>query len=315
METTNLQFFRTDISPYQAPNFKELEINRLSKLSITPANKLTDADILITNTHTRFELLTADSIKNVKLIIHPNSGYDNIPSSFVRGYNFPIIVGNPVRAAGVTEYILSCVFKHYCQILERKSWDSSRSWKRQRLADQNVLVIGRGLIGNKLIECLSPLVNSLSCYDPFKGLEELVPENKNIVLIAASLNQTSHHLVNKELLSRLPKDSVIVNAARGKIINQEDLKDYLRENKSAHAYLDVFENEPFKVNEFSEFENLHCSSHIAGVSNNLDQLILDFEYKVLNDFLTHRSSVDKFLDTYSSLSLKNKLSPDKSFLI
>jgi len=315
METTSLQFFRADTSPYQESNFKDLEIQRLSQLSIIPSANLADADILLTNTHTRFDLLTEDLVKKTKLIIHPNSGYDNIPTNFVKEHDFPIIVGNPIRANGVTEYILSCVFKHFSKMHEKNIWDPSRSWPRLRLADQNILIIGKGLIGNKLCESLGPIVNSISFYDPYKGHSNLEPENKNIILVAASLNQSSKYLIEKDFLSCLPKGVVIVNAARGKIINQEDLKYYLRENKSAHAYLDVFENEPFQDNEFSDFSNIHCTSHIAGVSKNLDQLILDFEIKVLKDFLTHRLSINEFLDIYSSLCLKNKLSPDNSFLI
>ncbi len=315
METTNLKFYRVDISPYQSSNFTNLEIEKLSGLSISPASNQTEADILITNTHTNFKALAENLGSKVKLIIHPNSGYDNIPASFVRDKNFPIITGNPIRANGVTEYILSCVFKHFCYADNRKTWDASRSWPRTRLADQNVLIIGRGLIGDKLYQSLSPLVNSISSFDPFKNFKELDPKNKDIILLAASLNKTSAGLIDTSFLSSLPRGALLVNAARGKIINQSDLKKHLKDSPSFNAYLDVFETEPFEDNEFSDLNNLHCTSHIAGVSKNLDELILEFEYKVLSDFITHRSNIDDFLNTYSPLVLKNKLSTDKSFLI
>jgi lactate dehydrogenase-like 2-hydroxyacid dehydrogenase len=52
-------------------------------------------DLLITNTHTNFDLLSGEQVENLKLVIHPNSGYDNFPVDFVKGLSAAQYVQRP----------------------------------------------------------------------------------------------------------------------------------------------------------------------------------------------------------------------------
>jgi len=86
-----MKISRTSISPYQNPNFQERERKALSEFE----NMENEGEILITNTLTDISLIDT---KNLRLIIHPNSGYDNFPIGFVKGADFPIVIGNEIRA-------------------------------------------------------------------------------------------------------------------------------------------------------------------------------------------------------------------------
>jgi len=313
MATTSLKFHRLDLSPYQAESFPSQEIELLNNLGITHTDDYSDAQILISNTHTDFSKLT--NLKNTELLIHPNSGYDNIPCSFVADANFPILTGNPIRANGVTEYTLGRLFEHFSSIDQQDKWVSGRLWPRKRLADQSVLIVGYGHIGKLLESSLRALTKELHIYDPYESKPELKAEGIDVVLLAASLNSKNHKMIDADFLEKLNPGWVLINGARGKLIDQTQLLKALQKDKQAYAYIDVFENEPFADNEFESVSNLKSSSHIAGVSANLDQLILDFEYKLLNDFITHRPKSEEFNNLYANLLLKNKLSPDNSFLI
>lgn len=315
MVTTKLSFHRLDLSPYQAEDFPEREKLSLNEIGISYSDNPAQADILISNTHTDFSSLNDSVLKKTQLLIHPNSGYDNIPCSFVTNAEFPVVSGNSIRANGVTEYILGRLFHHFSQINHQPEWQAGRQWNRRRLADQNILIIGHGIIGALLEQAISSLVKNLHIYDPFKSKLELITKDIDVVLVAASLNKTSEGLIDKDLLKDLNSGWTLINGARGKIVAQSELLEALKKDKQAYAYLDVFEKEPFIPSEFSNIPNLMCSSHVAGVSKNLDDLILDFEVKVLKDFVTHRSNSKKFESIYSNLLLSNKVSPDKSFLI
>ncbi|MFT6603926.1 MAG: phosphoglycerate dehydrogenase-like enzyme, partial [Bacteriovoracaceae bacterium] len=113
----------------------------------------------------------------------------------------------------------------------------------------------------------------------------------------------------------LNPDWLLVNGARGKLVDQKDLLESLRAMKGATAFLDVFESEPFRSEEFSNVPNLYKSSHVAGVSRNLDDLIIDFERDCTTKFITHRSNQPAFETHFKELLLKNKLSKDISFLV
>lgn len=315
METTSFKFKRLDLSPYQSPDFPELEKKSLANLNIEQTELLEEAQILISNTHTDFSKLPLDKLTHVKLLLHPNSGHDNIPCEFVTEAPFPIICGNSIRANGVTEYTLGRLFQHLSSLEDQPQWQPGRAWPRQRLADKNILILGRGTIGKLLISSLTPLARTVSSYDPFKGDSNLKLDSIDVVLVAASLNQTSEGMINSDFLSKLNPGWLLINGARGKIINQKDLIEALNKDSKAFAYLDVFEKEPFEASAFNGILNIFRSSHLAGVSTNLDQLIIDFEVQAISDFLTQCLNLQEFENKYEHLLLKNKLSPDKSFLI
>jgi phosphoglycerate dehydrogenase-like enzyme len=315
MGTTDLNYFRLNSSSYQKADFSQKENRMFKGLGINLAKDEFSSEILISNTHTDFSKIPLHKLEKTQLFLHPNSGYDNIPANFVRKAPFPILIGNSIRSHGVTEYILSRVFKHFSSIEDSKKWDSTRKWNRKRLADQNVYILGRGHIGTLLEKSLKPLVKKVHFYDPFQGHSNKKPEGIDIVLLASSLNKTSEKIIDREFFKNLNSGWVLVNAARGALINQEDLLLALKEDQLASAYLDVYEKEPFSSESFKDLTNLYCTSHIAGVSSNLDDLIIEFERECASKFLTHRSNQQQFETHFKELLLKNKLGADISFLI
>jgi D-3-phosphoglycerate dehydrogenase len=110
------QVYRTNSSTYQDSEFFNNEKQELEKIDgVHYIKSLTEIDdeipfILISNTHTVPEELPEILLDKTILMIHPNSGHENISKGFVRKMNFPIILGNPIRSHAVAEYILSCLF-------------------------------------------------------------------------------------------------------------------------------------------------------------------------------------------------------------
>jgi len=86
-------------------------------------------------------------------------------------------------------------------------------------------------------------------------------------------------------------------------VDESSLKNYLLTNPDSFAYLDVFEKEPFEK-EWHGFPQIWKTSHIAGVEKNLDSKILDFEKKVIQDFLI--LGQEAFLKMYEKQLIQNK---------
>lgn len=311
-----LTVFRVDVSPYQGKNFKANEKSVLESLQhveyLEEFNHETKKpDILITNSHSDFlKFEQKFDLDNIKLIIHVNSGYDNCPVLFLRGASFPVIAGNKIRAGAVSNYILAALFEQMTTIPKQKKWDHERKWNRDILSEKNILIIGFGHIGKILFKTLSPLAKKIHLFDPFKNHNQLKPEMADILILSSSLNPSSYHIINKQFLEQVPKNMLIINAARGGLIDQNALIDFLGKNKNAFAYLDVFEKEPFPLDELNKLENIKTTSHIAGVYNTLDNDILKFTKTVIQDFQKQMNNPDVFYDIYKELLLKNRINEE-----
>jgi len=292
---------RPHLSPYFSPSYLEEEKKLFSSLGeyFFQRPLETPCEILITNTHTAFS--PKDSQKNkALLILHPNSGWDN----FVDQKNLPpILLGNSIRAPAVCDFMLSCLFHHYGklhQLYNKTQWDPLRRYSRPLLEDLKVTLLGKGHIGELLLKKLTPLVKQIHCYDPFKGhnaLNEI--EESDVIFVCPLLHSSSKKLLNSSFFKQLKKDVLLINASRGEIIQEEELKKFLTENPLASCYLDVFEKEPQSFSSWDfwlQRNQIFLSSHIAGVYDSLEQRTL-----IWLTMLTQQ--LKQFYETYQDLSL------------
>lgn len=307
-EISNLTIKRQNLSPYWSEVFLAEEQSLFEKLGLkylsphAPSNA--EFDILITNTHTDFSKFSTEQIKRLKLVIHPNSGYDNFSMPFVRELEAPIVLGNSLRAHAVSEVILSELFARYSLSQNHLTWDKERKWPRKLLSDQKVLIIGMGMIGNTLYQSLMPFVNDLMLHDPFKGYNDLPSDQVDVILLAASLNPLSKNIINTLFLNHLKDDGTLINCARGELVDQNALWHFLDQHPNAYAYLDVFTTEPQPLEKIQR-PNLKTTSHIAGVHEQLENKTRDFLKNVTTNFLS--MNLDDFKSHYAPIILQNRI--------
>ena len=318
-----IQIYRTNSSSYQDSNFFKMEKEELESVpgvkylkSLTEANE-SDPFVLISNTHTEPTELPLTLLDKTVLMIHPNSGHDNFPKTFVENVDFPIIVGNLIRSNAVAEYPLSSIFHKFTPIKNHSHWSSDRKWDRGLLRDQKVLILGYGEIGKLIYQSLLPLCSEVQVFDPFvktsaknvfNKLSDNLIKDKNIIIVAASLTKSSRSLIDQNFLKKISSSATIINAARGEIINEEDLINWMKKNEKSSAYLDVFNQEPFSPGYMLDMENVNKTSHIAGVYDYLNEDIVKFEKKIVSEFIQSHSKgeVEKFLDKNKNIVLTGK---------
>lgn len=329
----SIEIVRLDSSPYLSAQFHQQEEAFFRSLpQVKFLSSLTEYSgqhplILITNTHSQVEKIPLSLRQKICLIVHPNSGYDNFSYSFVSQHpHLPILIGPEIRGQAVAEYILSCLFQHFTALPPEESWSKTRTWKRSLLKEQKILLIGHGYIGKKLSPLLKNLGQKLWIYDPYQADAEksLPPEKMQVVIVCAGLNPLNHHFINKKFLTQWadPQSFVLINAARGPLVSFPDLVEFLQQKGNnqnapdhahAHAYLDVFEQEPFPMEQWKKIKNLHMTSHIAGVYQGLERAMLEFEKRVVQDFVTsylhpHKEQeMKKFLQRWGEKNLQNRL--------
>ena len=316
-KVSKFQVLRTHISPYQSQDFlarEEEKVSRFPELKYeTDMSKIEGDCILITNTHTELGKLPANLLKNTKLIIHPNSGYDHFSHELALWKQIPLVVGHAIRAQAVAEYSLGALFEGLLELPQHITWHQERTWERTLLKGTSVWVFGYGHIGKIIADTLATLGMKVTVIDPFihecphtliKNWQEGSLSQAKVVIAAMGLNTTSKHLFNEEFFSRAHPGLLFINGARGKLVSEKALKEFLLTHPEAFAFLDVFEKEPF-TEEWMGFPQVWKTSHIAGVEKDLDQKILSFTEEVLENFIS--LSEKDFLKTYHHELLQNKM--------
>ncbi|HHO55472.1 MAG TPA: C-terminal binding protein, partial [Trueperaceae bacterium] len=148
------------------------------------------------------------------------------------------------------------------------------------LKDAQIGLIGLGRIGSEVVKRLKVFGSTINVYDPFLsqtkaaeigvnlvGLEEIF-SNSDAISLHSPLNEQTKHIINADSLVKMKPNAVIVNAARGGLIDTEALINALKSNTIRAAALDVFEQEPLADDsELKDLANVFLSPHLAWYSD------------------------------------------------
>ena len=191
--------------------------------------------------------------------------------------------------------------------VKKGSWDCEVFIGRQ-VSELKIGLIGFGRLGKAFSKYCLAFSGKLAIYDPFvkifsvnknlkfeKSLEKLIRES-DVISIHASVNSTSINLINASILKFAKSNLLIINTARGEIVNEKDILSFLIENPEAKYFTDVlsFETEKEKSKLLNSFKakklknQLIITPHIGGMSHysrkrayNLavDQLLTFYRYE------------------------------------
>ena len=166
-------------------------------------------------------------------------------------------------------------------------WRDSPTWDRwdaRELNRSTVGLIGAGNVGRRVIELLAPFSVTILVADPYLGddeaerlgVERVEPaelmERCDVVSIHAPANDRTRHMIGTELLSRLRDGTVLINTARGSIIDEAALIDELATGR-IFAFLDVTDPEPpASDSPLRRLENVVVTPHIAGCIENCHRM-------------------------------------------
>jgi len=215
--------------------------------------------------------LTAEIIeygKKIKIISRHGVGYDNIDLNICKEREITVAITATANAVAVAEHVMFMLLN----ISKRKSMydDTVKTGKfneRNKLPktieiwNKNILIAGFGRIGQCLIKrCLGFEMN-VFVYDPFISAEKIesyggkkvddlseAVKTMDAISLHIPLNDETKNMINLDLLKTMKKNCIIINAARGGIINESDLNKALNDDLIFGAGLDVFEIEPPEAN-------------------------------------------------------------------
>ena len=160
-------------------------------------------------------------------------------------------------------------------------WDR---WDARELSRSTVGLIGVGNVGRHVIELLAGFETTILVADPYLGDDEArrlgvervdlaeLMDRCDVVSIHAPANDETRHMINADLLGRLSDGAVLINTARGSIIDEAALVDELSTGR-IFAFLDVTDSEPpTSDSPLRQLENVVVTPHIAGCIENCHRM-------------------------------------------
>ena len=221
---------------------------------------------------------------NLKIISRHGVGYDNIDLKASKKKNITLAITATANSVAVAEHVMFMILNiskmgnMYDETVKNGNFNERNKLpKTVELWNKNILIAGFGRIGKALIKrCLGFEMN-VFIYDPYiskeiienqggKKVENLIKASMDmdIVSLHIPLNDETKNIVNYELLKSMKKNCIIINAARGGILNEVDLDRALNEGLIFGAGLDVFETEPpSKNNPLLKNKKVFLSPHAA----------------------------------------------------
>lgn len=221
---------------------------------------------------------SCEMLPNLKVIQLTSAGMDKIPLEEINRRKIKLYSAGNIYAIPMAEWAVGKALEIYKYSYffylqkEKRIWHKNREIRE--LAGKKATIIGYGNVGENIARRLKGFdveivavdikqkENSLvkRCY-PMTRLKEAVKE-ADFIFLSLPLVAETYHIIDEKILSCMKEDVVLVNVARGALIDQAALVRYLKKSKFLGVALDVFETEPLEPeNELWDCENVIITPH------------------------------------------------------
>ena len=273
LHTSGIDFLET-LSDYTFDYVK-----KVSNESFLPY--LENADALVLRTQ-QFNAEDIQKSKNLKIVSRHGVGFDSVDIQALKERNIPLTIVGDVNSSSVSEHtmmLIMAVFKRILvadQAVRTFNWSYRDKYEPVELFGKNLLIVGYGRVGQKVAQLAEAFGMNIYIYDPyilakipkeytyFSRLEEAFGISDCISL---NLPKVEKPIISQKNAKYLKPGVVIINTARGGLIDLNTLKEGLQSGVIAGAGLDVFDSEPPDQNMIlNEFRQVILTPHQAGLS-------------------------------------------------
>lgn len=268
------------------------------------AKAIGEYDGLVIRSGSKVTAKVIEKADNLRVIGRAGIGVDNVdvPAASRKGI---VVMNTPTGNAVTTaEHALSLLMSLARKIPQATASMRGGKWEKTKfegkeIAGKTLGVIGMGNIGRIVADRAQGLKMKVIAFDPVLshdkaahlGIElvsvDALVTRADFITIHAPLTPETKNLFNAATFAKMKKSALLVNAARGGIVNEADLEVALKEGKIAGAALDVFDEEPIKADHpLLKLDNLVCTPHLgASTAEAQERVALEIAEQVV-DYLT-----------------------------
>jgi phosphoglycerate dehydrogenase-like enzyme len=226
--------------------------------------ELPSAEALVVRTYTKVTSDLLDRAPKLRVVGRAGVGLDNIDLDACASRGVEVVNTPDANTTAVAEYVLSAALTALrpldplARAVDRPEWERLRreAITPKQLEDLTVGILGLGKTGKGVAARFRCLARRVIYYDveeipepdrhgaePVEFDEMLV--SSDILTVHVDARPDNHDLIDAPQLATMKPDAVLINAARGVIVNENALADHLARHPHARAVIDVFEPEPF----------------------------------------------------------------------
>jgi len=274
------------------------------------AQDIKDAEVLIAGTEKITEEVLKNA-KNLKLISRVGIGLDGIDFKLCKKYGVRVAYTPDAPTMAVAELCVGLILDLARKISHTDKAIKSGIWNRHMgmlLYGKTVGVLGMGRIGKSLIHLLSTFNVSFKVYDiepdlafgrlykvAFVSKEEVL-KSSDVVSVNVPLKQDTKDYIAMDELQMMQDHALLINTARGGIINEEDLYVALKNSFIAGAAIDVFEKEPYE-GKLIELENALLTCHMG--ASTIDSRT-DMEVQAIEEAIRYMNGLELKNEVYTN---------------
>ena len=273
------------------------------------AQRIGDAEVIVTN-KTPISQQTLEQCPNLKLIAVLATGYNVIDCAAARKKGISVVNVPTYGTASVSQYSIALLLEichhigHHDQSVHAGNWANNADWcywdyPLIELEGKTMGIIGFGRIGQaegRIARALGMRVLAYDLYPSDSGraigayvdLDTLYRQS-DVISLHCNLTPENTRMINKDSIAKMKDGVILINNARGQLIDEQDVADALNSGKLAAAGLDVVYTEPIREdNPLLKAKNCIITPHISWAPKESRQRIMDVTAENIRAFLAGR---------------------------
>ena len=277
------------------------EIEKLGEVTYNPydreftreelRNALCGIDVVFTGWGaTCYDEELLERADSLKLIAHTGGSAAALVSEELSKRNITLLSGNRLYAESVAEGALTYILMAQRRMLENIDMTINKGWPdtylyTKGLKKKVIGLVGFGMIAKNLARILNVFDVQIKIYSGYLSEEEAkqynaevcsleeIFETCDIISVHSGLNEKNYHLIDKKYFSKMKDDALIVNTARGAVLNEDDLIEELKTGR-VRAILDVYEKEPLPMDSgLRNLNNVILVPHKGGPTTDVREIV------------------------------------------
>ena len=236
---------------------------------------------------------TMDACPNLKFIGVTATGYDNIDIAAAKERGIAVCNIPAYSTESVAQHTFALLLEmtsnvgRYTQLIREHRWENSQDFAffdkpLIQLSGRSLGIIGYGSIGKRVAQIAEAFGMEVHIYsrDPEAAVKS------DIVTLHCPATAENKGFINKDFIAEMKDGAILINTARGALLNEEDVAEALKSGKLAAVAVDVVNGEPpRKGHPFIGLPNLYATPHIAWSSKEAREVIVTTSAANLKDYL------------------------------
>ena len=238
---------------------------------------LREVDVVVAGTdHFTRRVLAAGASSRLKVLARFGIGLDNVDLEAATESRVVVTYAPKASSVSVAEFAVGLILALLRRIPEADLAVKAGSWpmtsmQGREIDGKTVGVVGLGTIGRRVADTLTQMGARILAYDPYlkddprlASLKKLLTSS-DVITVHSALTSRNTHLIGEKEFTMMKRGAILVNTARGAILDERALRSALEDGRIAGAALDVLEVEPPSgPHPLARFPNVILTPHVAG---------------------------------------------------